>query len=221
MESKSKRCIDFKLIIFSFFVLILVVYLKYSETYYSICNTLNRMSNQTMAEDEPSKSYMVYDIEKLNKTKLESLSYICSEFQIDYSNHTLTNYTLNLLFKFLYSKNSEIDKNIFIDTFQSIELSSFKMNLVISKIVHYFIFVSLMYFVLVCITEFLINMIFGTLNKLLLFIFFVFVLDGGLKLFFDLNLDIIVTIRHYYALLIEPMKIMRHLVKKAFNLLYY
>ncbi len=211
---------------------LLIVYLKFTESTYVLCQNMvnidfdyeegNLFKKEDKDKTKTRKSFKYSEkFSDLKPEKFSTLYSICNDHYTDYSKHTLTNYTLNMMINALYKGklNLEYDEDVrkFKDEFENTSMKGFKFNLYVIKVIHFFIYITILYFLVVEFTDCLINMIFGVLNKILIIIFIIFVIDGGIKLFLNMNIDSVNMFEHYNSVIFTPIKLGYSIFKRVYG----
>ena len=109
---------------------------------------------------------------------------------MDYSNHTLLKKTINKFYDFLVYQ-TNMDENDINLNIKKVEIPSLRMMMKLLKIVHITLYGSFLYFLIVILPLYSIKLIKYLLSKMLFVIFIMFLFDALLKIYFDMNVDLI------------------------------
>ena len=115
---------------------------------------------------------------------------MCKEMYMDYSNHTLLKKTINKFYDFLVYQ-TNMDENDINLNIKKVEIPSLRMMMKLLKIVHITLYGSFLYFLIVILPLYSIKLIKYLLSKMLFVIFIMFLFDALLKIYFDMNVDLI------------------------------
>jgi hypothetical protein len=151
--------------------LVCVIFMQYTHIYYRYCNYSLKTDSYLVSQD-----------------KVNMYSELCKEMYRDYSNHTLLRKSINIFYDFMnetYSDIKEIEYSI-----NSIDFYSLKNYLRLLKSTHFLIYIIFSYVIILKFPIYCINLFKYLFSKILLILFFCFIIDALAKIFLDIDIDL-------------------------------
>ena len=152
----------------------------------------------------------------------KNLNLSCQNFYTDYSNHTVMKYTINNFIKVFYSERKYSNIKIIENIINKTELGDMQLILALIKLIFLFAYVSLLYLIIVIMPSKLVNLILSIMNKVL-YVFFEFLLvEGIIRVYLNIDMDIIHFIETHLSKVSDFMHIyyIIHFFKSIFNWLF-
>jgi hypothetical protein len=98
--------------------------------------------------------------------------------------------TINKFYEFLITQ-TKLESSESESVIRTFDISSLRMMMKVLKIVHFILYSSFLYLAIVILPIFVVNIMKYVLSKVLFVAFLAFILDALLKIYFDINIDII------------------------------
>jgi hypothetical protein len=151
----------------------LFYYILYIIPYFRFCNYA-KLKNDFII-DERKKVY----------------SDLCNSTFKEYSNHSIIKYSINTIYS-LISKTelSDEEREDLANFVQTTPINKMKKELYILKFVFLSFYLMILYYLVLILPRILINILLFFLDKLLVFIFFIRVVEVLLNMYMDINLDL-------------------------------
>jgi hypothetical protein len=188
---------------FIIFLSILAIgYIYYTSNYYNYCR-YGKITNDYLVEDEWQDIYKD----------------LCSSIYKDYSGHTIMNYSLFSIYSLItdgHLNPYQIEK--LRKKMGRTNYYSLKIEFKILQIIHILFYFIVLYFLVVAIPKKIIYLLLYFIDKVLFIIMFVFMLEGVVNIYFDINIDILNYIKFAYTYL--PIGYIYTYIRQIIGLIY-
>jgi hypothetical protein len=186
-----------------FLSIILIVmalfYIKYTEIFFRFCYTYGVLKDSHPDRDILNEKFgTTFHLDGLNVTnsknfnsiKLQNLENLCKESMIDYNSHYLMSISLERLNEVILSKDI-LDPETFHNYLSNIDIINVKLSLLVLKLIYIAIYLTIVYLLIVMIPNFVIQICLSLFNKLLMFMFIILLVESVLKIYFQINIDLV------------------------------
>jgi hypothetical protein len=182
---------------FNFIVVVVLVsgalfYIKFTEIFYRYCTTHDMIKYKNKNDTLEYCHSPLYEHVHLNTTtsKVQHLENLCKESQVDYESHLLMSMSIDRLNEFILAKDV-LDPETLDSYIRSVDVTNLKLSLLFLKFIYIALYVSMLYLIIIVIPNYLLQFALSLLNKILMLIFFLLFIESVMKIYFQLNTDLI------------------------------
>jgi hypothetical protein len=182
---------------FNFIVIVILVsaslfYIKFFEIFYRYCQTHEMIrykhKNETLEYFNSSLYEHVHG--GSNVTKVQNLENLCKESQVDYESHFLMSMSIDRLNELILLRET-LDPETLNTYLKSVDVTNLKLSLLFLKFIYIALYVGLLYIIIIVVPNFLLQFMLGLFNKALMLVFFLLFVESVLKIYFQVNTDLI------------------------------
>jgi hypothetical protein len=181
---------NYNFLITGFIIICCLFYIKFTETFFRFCRSNQFYHNKENFNHTNHKHPFDKLMEENLLIKMENFEKLCNDTSIDYKTHFIMKHSIDKINSFTL-KLDMLNENEYCDYVKSTDITNLKLSLLLLKFIYISLYVMILYIGILIIPNYIAQLAISLFNKILFLCFIIFLCEAVLKIYFNLDTDLI------------------------------